>query len=60
MMEIRAAIEADREAIWNIFHEIITAGDTYAFDPQMSHEEALSYWFRADTYTYVAEVIWNL
>jgi ribosomal protein S18 acetylase RimI-like enzyme len=55
-MEIRAAIEADRNAIWNIFHEIVTAGDTYAFDPKMSREEALAYWFRADTNTYVAEV----
>jgi L-amino acid N-acyltransferase YncA len=54
-MEIRAATEADGEAIWNIFHEIVAAGDTYAFDPKMSREEALAYWFRADTHTYVAE-----
>ena len=55
MIEIRAATEADRDAIWNIFHEIIAAGDTYAFDPKMSREEALAYWFRADTHPYVAE-----
>ena len=55
MIEIRAATEADRDAIWNIFHEIIAAGDTYAFDPKMSREEALAYWFRADTRPYVAE-----
>src|SRR5262249_36502110 len=55
MMRIRAATEADRDAAWNIFHEIIASGDTYAFDPQMSREEALAYWFRADTLTYVAE-----
>jgi len=54
-MKIRAATEADRDAIWNIFHEIVAAGDTYAFDPQMSREEALAYWFRANTHTYVAE-----
>jgi L-amino acid N-acyltransferase YncA len=54
-MQIRPAINADRDAIWNIFHEIIAAGDTYAFDPQMPREEALAYWFRADTHTYVAE-----
>jgi len=54
-MQIRPAINADRDAIWNIFHEIITAGDTYAFDPQMPREEALAYWFRADTHTYIAE-----
>ena len=54
-MQIRPAINADRDAIWNIFHEIIVADDTYALDPQMPREEALAYWFRADTHTYVAE-----
>ena len=54
-VKIRAAIEADRDAIWNIFHQIIAARDTYAFDPKMSREQALAYWFRADTNTYVAE-----
>ena len=54
-MQIRPAINLDHDAIWNIFHEIIAAGDTYAFDPQMPREEALAYWFRADTHTYVAE-----
>jgi len=55
-MKIRAATEADRDAIWNIFHEIVAAGDTYAFDSNMSREDALAYWFRADTHTYVAEI----
>lgn len=54
-MKIREATNADRDAIWNIFHEIIAAGDTYAFDPQMPREEALAYWFRADTHAYIAE-----
>jgi ribosomal protein S18 acetylase RimI-like enzyme len=53
--KVRVATEADRDAIWNIFHEIIAGGDTYAFDPSMSREEALAYWFRAETHTYVAE-----
>jgi len=56
MIQVRAATEADRDAIWNVFQEIIASGDTYAFDPKMSREEALAYWFRADTHTYVAEV----
>ena len=54
-MQIRPAINADHDAIWNIFHEIIATGDTYAFDPQMPREEALAYWLRADTHTYIAE-----
>jgi L-amino acid N-acyltransferase YncA len=54
-MQIRPAMNADHDAIWNVFHEILVAGDTYAFDPQMPREEALAYWFRAETHTYVAE-----
>jgi L-amino acid N-acyltransferase YncA len=52
---IRSATESDRDAIWNIFHEVVAAGDTYAFDPQMSRKDALAYWFRADTHTYVTD-----
>ena len=55
-MKIRAATGADHDAIWNIFHETIATGDTYAFDPKMSRQEALAYWFRGGTHTYVAEL----
>jgi len=55
-LNIRPAAKADRDAIWEIFHDVITPGDTYAFNPEMSREDALAYWFRADTHTYVAEL----
>ncbi len=55
-MKIRAATEADRDAIWNIFHEVVAAGDSYALDPNISREDALAYWFAPDTHTYVAEL----
>lgn len=55
MVEIRAAAEADRDAIWDIFHEVVTTGDTYAFDPKMPRADALAYWFGRDTRTYAAE-----
>jgi L-amino acid N-acyltransferase YncA len=54
-MLIRGAAEADVDAIWSIFHAVVAPGDTYAFDPQVPREEALAYWFRPDTHTYVAE-----
>ena len=54
-MKIRKADEADRDAIWKIFHRVVAAGDTYAIDPDMSREEVLAYWSGADTQTYVAE-----
>jgi L-amino acid N-acyltransferase YncA len=55
VLNIRPATNADRDEIWKIFHEVVSAGDTYVFDPNTSREEALGYWFRADTHTYVAE-----
>jgi ribosomal protein S18 acetylase RimI-like enzyme len=54
-LRIRSAAETDRGAIWKIFHEVVAAGDTYAFEPWISREEALAYWFGPGTYTYVAE-----
>jgi len=54
-MKIRAGTKADYDAVWNIFHEIVAAGDTYALDPNMSREDALAYWFRSDAHIYVAE-----
>jgi GNAT superfamily N-acetyltransferase len=55
VVNIRLAAEADRDAIWNIFHAVVSAGDTYAFDPRISREDALAYWFGRDTRTYVAK-----
>ena len=55
VLEIRAAKEPDHDAIWNIFHAVVAAADTYAFSPKMTRDEGLAYWFRADTRTYVAE-----
>jgi L-amino acid N-acyltransferase YncA len=54
-VKIHPATEADHDAIWQIFQSVIAPGDTYAFDPEMSREEALAYWFGAGTATYVAE-----
>jgi L-amino acid N-acyltransferase YncA len=55
-MRIRLAKKADRDEIWNIFHEVVAAGDTYALDPNISRKDALAYWFGPDAHTYVAEL----
>ena len=52
---IRPASQADEDAIWSIFHAVVAPGDTYVFDPSMSREDALAYWFGPDTHAYVAE-----
>jgi len=54
-MKIRAAAEPDHDPILKIFRAVVASGDTYAIDPNISREEALAYWFGADTQTYVAE-----
>jgi ribosomal protein S18 acetylase RimI-like enzyme len=54
-MKILPATKSDRDAIWEIFHDVVAAGDTYALDPNISREDALAYWFTPDTHTYVAE-----
>jgi L-amino acid N-acyltransferase YncA len=54
-LKIRLATEADRDAIWTIFREVVAAGDTYALDPNISCADALAYWFALGTHTYVAE-----
>lgn len=52
---IRPATDADHEAIWKIFHEVVAPGDTYAIDPNISQDDALAYWFQSSRQTYVAE-----
>lgn len=53
---LRPATAADRDAIWAIFHEVVAAGDTYAYDPATSREEALRLWCEAPRATWVAEL----
>ena len=54
-MNIREATEKDFEAIWPIFNEIVVAGETYAYPPDTSRDEALQLWLRLPQKTYVAE-----
>ena len=55
MLNIRPATDSDRDAIWNVFHEVVAAGDTYPIDPDMSRENAFAYWFQASARAFVAE-----
>ena len=53
-MLIRAAVPKDAEAIWRIFHEIVSTGATYAYAPDTSRSEALRLWIEEPQSTYVA------
>lgn len=54
-MHLREATEADFEEIWPIFHEIVAAGETYAYPQNTSKEEAKRLWMQLPRKTYVAE-----
>ncbi len=55
MLNIRPAKDLDRDTIWEIFHEVIAAGDTYPIDSEMSREDAFAYWFQTGASAFVAE-----
>jgi L-amino acid N-acyltransferase YncA len=44
IMEIREATEADWPAIWPFFHQIVTAGETYAYDQTLTEEQGRAIW----------------
>ena len=43
-VEIREATPDDWPEIWPIFSEVVRAGETYAFDPAMTSDEARALW----------------
>jgi L-amino acid N-acyltransferase YncA len=54
MIDIRRAASTDWEAIWPIFHEVVSRGDTYPFDPACDKTSAFQIWMLAPQATYVA------
>ncbi|MHA3914981.1 GNAT family N-acetyltransferase [Halovulum sp. GXIMD14793] len=55
-LTIRPAAEADGPAIWDILRPVFRAGDTYAVDPRISRDDALTYWHcNHEVFVYCAE-----
>lgn len=54
-MKIRQAKASDFDQIWPIFHEIVSAGQTYAFDRNMDKQGAYALWMESPRRTFVAE-----
>ena len=46
-MLIREYTNTDWPSVWPIFQEVVNAGDTYAYDPRWSSEEARGVWVEA-------------
>jgi ribosomal protein S18 acetylase RimI-like enzyme len=43
-LTIRRATEADWPRLWPIWHEVVSAGDTYVYDPDTSYADARTLW----------------
>ena len=54
-MNIREATKDDFDQIWPIFHEIVDAGETYAYPRDTTKEQAQKLWFDKPRKTYVYE-----
>ena len=54
-MNIRDATTEDFDAIWPIFHEVVSKGDTYAYPQETSKDEALKIWLLSPRKTFVFE-----
>lgn len=52
-MQIREASDVDFDAIWPIFHEIASAGETYAYDRDITKSEAFKLWIKYPQKTFV-------
>jgi len=59
-MNIRVATEEDFDEIWPIFHEVVSAGDTYAYPQDTTKEQALNIWVSTPRKTFVVEESGNI
>jgi len=53
-LHIREALASDWNAIWPIFHDIVSAGETYSYAPNTSMEDGCNLWLKKPRKTYVA------
>jgi RimJ/RimL family protein N-acetyltransferase len=54
-MVIREAVDDDFDRIWPIFHEIVSAGDTYPYPTDTNKNEAFHLWLEKPLKTFVYE-----
>lgn len=59
-MKIREASETDFDKIWPIFHEIVSAGETYAYSQDTTKEQALNIWLEVPRKTFIFEENGNI
>jgi len=54
-VHIREATKQDWESIWPIFHEIVSAGETYAYEVDTTVDQAENIWLNTPRKTFVVE-----
>lgn len=50
---IRSAEDNDFDAIWEIFRDVVSRGDTYAYEPETNRQEARRLWLELPRRTFV-------
>jgi ribosomal protein S18 acetylase RimI-like enzyme len=54
-LEIREITADEFQKVWPIFHAVVAAGDTYAYDPATTYEQARDLWTSPPARCFVAE-----
>jgi L-amino acid N-acyltransferase YncA len=52
-MNVIPATDSHSDQIWDIFREVIAAGDSYVFEMGLAREDALRYWLSPEHRTFV-------
>lgn len=55
MITLRKATEKNWSSIWHLLEPVFRAGETYAFNPEMTEQEARQVWLSQPLRTYIAE-----
>ncbi|WP_426138965.1 GNAT family N-acetyltransferase [Pseudomonas sp. DWP3-1-2] len=55
MIQIRPMKADDFEVFWPTFHAIVSAQETYAYDPELTRDQAFHLWLELPLRTFVAE-----
>lgn len=55
MIHIRSMTADDFERFWPTFHAVVSAQETYAYDPETTREQGLQLWLELPLHTFVAE-----
>ena len=52
---VEPATAADWQGIWDIFHDVVSSGDTYSYYPHTTYDEAMNIWVRAGAQGFVVK-----